>query len=261
MSDWRFKIVSVGWNCAKYLHWTFESVEMQEDQGYDFFIVDDATGKDDLEGPERMASTIAEWAAPRSNWNYRINTERLYGVRNQYEAIELMDPQDDDVIVFLDLDGDRLAQPNTLSYLRAVYDEEQPLVTFGSYRPIPDEGTSIPARQIPLEMLQNNGYRDMLRQIGSECFFNHLRTMRGKVFRNIPLEYFKFRETGEWYAGGQDYIFMTPAIELAGTRVRFIPEVLLWYNHDNPFAMFRHMAQDSTDAVLDANAREKLQPL
>lgn len=237
---------------------TLASISNQTDTDYDVFVVDDAT--EDV----RQKETIEWWAntaiqVHSKSWRYRINTEKKWALRNQVEAIELLEPDDDDVIVFLDLDGDQLAHPNVLAHLRAAYDSEDLLVTYGNYTPVPFAETCPLAVPFPDHVVRDSTYRQEILARGSH--FNHLRTMKGKVFKAIPRDYFFYRGTGEWLDGGTDYAFMVPALELAGGRYKCFGEVLCIYNNANPYADYIMRGAEANRAVLDSLARPPLAPI
>jgi glycosyltransferase involved in cell wall biosynthesis len=250
-----FCIVSTGWNCAKFVERTLASVEEQSDPDWRICIVVDKY-KDDT------AAIVAQWCLERSEderWDCQLNADQRYAVRNQYDAIQRLDPADDDVIVWLDLDGDRFAHPDVLARLREVYADPELQLTYGSYRPEPDKGTCVPAMAFPPQVIANNTYRTHVLRSG--CCFNHLRTMRGRIYRAIPLQYLHWND-GRWYDIGVDYITMVPALELAGRNHRFITETLLIYNNGNPHADYRLNPQRPNESsVLDAMMRPALQPL
>lgn len=238
----RFKIISAGWDCAQFINRTLRSVESQHFDDWDIMIVDDAT-----EDPNQ-ARVIRDWCDPRiadgdDRWHYRINDEHLGTVRNQYEGIKLLNPTDEDIIVFLDLDGDQLADNHVLDRLREYY-EDGTLVTYGSYRPIPDVGTSTPAVPFPRHVVKTSMYREYILNAGPG--FNHLRTMKGEIFLQIPEDQFKWPHSDEWYQHGTDYIFMVAALELACGRYKCIKETLLLYNHDNPNADYLIRGHESS---------------
>jgi hypothetical protein len=246
----RFKIISVGWNCADYLTQTLASIEEQTLSNYDVMIIDD------MSDDPRQAQLIREWCESRDErWNYQINTERKFAVRNQYEGIQLLDPEDKDVIVFLDLDGDRLAHPRVLETLTNAYSDGT-LLTYGNYLPVPDPGTCPPCDPFPEHVIAQGTIRQEI--LYGFCHFNHLRTMRGQVFKSIPKDYFFFEGTQRWYDIGTDYVFMVPGLELASRRYKWISEVLCLYNHDNPLADNRTHA---SGAVIDSLRRPALAPL
>lgn len=222
----RFKIVSVGWRCADWWERTLASVQSQSIDNWDVWVTYD--GGDDA-GP-----AIEQWCNDHGDrWNFTQTDQQQYAVRNQWETIQRLAPEDDDIIVFLDLDGDQLAHPDVLAHL-ATYYARGDLLTYGSYQPVPWADTCSPATPFPPEVVASNSYRRHILQ-GGGCHFNHLRTMKGCIAKAIPESYFKW-EHGEWYGGGTDYIFMTAGLELAGGRYSCIPEVLLLYNHANPNA-------------------------
>lgn len=182
-----FIIVSAGWNCADWLTQTLRSVERQDLEDWQIWITYDPSDDD---GAER----IQEWCEERDDrWNYTINTERRFATRNHHDSITKLDPKDDDIIVFLDLDGDMLAHPQVLQRIRDAY-LDGALVTFGQYRPIPDMGTSGPAQWYPPEVVANNSYRKYHHTGGAG--FNHPRTMAGRVFRAIPVSSFQWQHSG-----------------------------------------------------------------
>lgn len=221
-----FKIVCAGWKCAGWWQQTLQSIDDQTVEDWDVWVVYD--GGDD-EGP-----AISQWCeAHGQRWNVTLTTKQQFAVQNQVEAIAALAPADDDVVVFLDLDGDQLAHPEVLAHLRVYYGDDT-LVTYGSYRPVPYVATCSPAVPFPPEVVEANAYREHM-LAGGGCCFNHLRTMKGRVAKAIPADRFRWSD-GRWHQGGTDYIFMTAALELAGGRYKCIEEVLLLYNHANPNA-------------------------
>ena len=248
-----FKIISVGWTCAPFIVQTLRSVEEQSHEDWEIFI-----GYD--QSQDLGAEIIARWCADRprdSRWRYLCNPDQRFAVQNQVEGIQSLSPDDEDIIVFLDLDGDQLANSNVLQRL-ADYYADNTLVTYGNYRPEPDPGTTTPPRPVPQDVVDNNSYRQYILQSG--CFFNHLRTMKGKVFKAIPESYFKWPD-GTWYTAGTDYTFMLAAMELAGGRYKCIEETLLIYNHANPLADNLVHPGTTNECVLDTLSRPPLQRL
>lgn len=247
-----FKIISCGWQVAPFLEWTLQSVLDQSIDDWEIMIVDDASD-------DGSAELIEKWCEDKDErWKYRINNTNLGTPRNQYEGIKLLNPDPEDIIVFLDLDGDKLAHPDVLLHLEGHYSDGT-LVTYGSYRPVPDVGTSTPARPFPPEIVLSRTYRTAI--LGGHTGFNHLRTMKGKVFNAIPESNFHWNGSGPWYLHGTDYEFMTAALELADGRYKCIEEVLLIYNHANPNADYLTKGQQSHRCVVNYLHRSPLRPL
>ena len=252
----RFNIISTGWQCANWLGQTLQSVQRQTHEDWQMMIVYDPSDDD---GAQR----IREWCQWREDhwdhrWHYRINTERLFAPRNQFEAIRLLNPDDEDVIVFLDLDGDMLAHPDVLAHLAEEY-ADGTLVTYGNYRPIPDEGLCPAAKPYPPEVIASLSYRAYIRG-GRECCFNHPRCMKARVAKAIGKEQFQWPD-GRWYEGPADYLFMVPALELAGGRHKCLTEVLTLYNNANVYADNLTHPGESTAGCLDMLSKPVLDPL
>lgn len=244
----KFKIVSAGRNCAEYLLQTLESVEGQTWQNYNVFIVDDAS--DD----PRQAELIREWCDGHdARWQYRVNTERLHAARNQYEAIKELAPDDDDVVVFLDLDGDQLAHPDVLKHLAAYY-ADGPLVTYGSL--VAHAHHEI--RMFPDHVVRERSYRQHMLRVHN-CF-DHLRTMSGKIAKAIPETQLQWSD-GRWYEYATDYPFMSAALELADGRYKYIKETLLVYNDENPSSVNKTNSAECDACVYDCLGRPPLDPL
>jgi len=256
----RFKICSVGWSCADFLQWTLDSVAAQSIDDWDMAIIYDPS-------EDNGAELIKAWCEEDPEHRlYRINKKRRFAPRNQYEAVhDMLKPADDDVIIFLDLDGDKLAHPDVLKLLANVYQEGrgEVLLTFGQYRPVPPTPVHKvgQAREWPADIINSGNYRQYTLDNGP-CF-NHLRTVSGRIFREIPQSYFKW-ENGHWYQGATDYVVMMPALELADGRHKFISDIILDYNHANPLADNTNRYDEGSpgrDATLGVLQRARLAPI
>lgn len=247
-----FQIVSVGWNCAPFAERTLDSILAQSVDDWRVRIVVDPSS----DGTEEV---VENWlkAHPDNRFSTQFNKQRQFAVRNQVEALEALDPDDDDVIVWLDLDGDQFAHEDVLERLQTYYKGDT-LLTFGSFLPVPNTTEFSPATPFPRSVIASNGYRDHILNVS--CCFNHLRTMKGVVYRNIPPSHFRWR-SGKWYEGGTDYIFMCAGLELAGSRHKYIKEILCLYNNANPNADFKVRGRQSSKCTVDYLKRPPLEPL
>lgn len=220
-----FRVISVGWDCADWIERTLASIDIQQHQDYSVHIVDDMTAD------PRQQEIIAAWCDSRDErWMYTFNTERKFALRNQVEGIRAMNPDPDDVIVWLDLDGDQLAHPHVFNALKEYYAGAIDL-TYGQYEPVPNHGTSTLARPYPADVVASGMYRTFTLLHG--CRFNHLRTMRARIFQQIPESEYK-DDNGEWLTAGADYVMMMCGLELAYGRYACVDQVLMFYNHAQP---------------------------
>lgn len=254
-------VISVGRNVERWATATLNSVDEEWSQGTEvtLHVVVDASDDD-------SARVVKDWSdhnnagvAPLPH-TLTINTERRCATPNQRTAIAIADPADDDIIVWLDLDGDRL-MPGALARIQQAYDQGA-LLTFGSHVCSPPAPGNRPAIPYPPEVIAANSYRANIMRHGAG--FNHPRTMSGAIVRAIPEDHFYFHRgprKGEPYDYAADYVYMIPGLELAGPRHAYIPDPLLVYNHDNPEADWR-VSTGHTRAVFDdLQARNPLGPL
>jgi hypothetical protein len=202
---------------------------------------------------------IQKWVEEHGNdprWNYVYNTHQLGSdAQTRWESIYRSDPDDEDIIIFLDLDGDELAHPEVLAHLIDYY-ADGTLTTYGSYESKPHNPNCIPALPYPAGVIATRSYRAF-----GHVYFNHLRTMKAKIWRAIPIYEFKWStgpQQGEWYAKGCDVQFTIPALELAGPRFKVIDEVLMYYNSINPMSAWRVCKEQTTMATFDFFRRAPL---
>lgn len=222
-----FKIISVGWNCAPFLTQTIMSVQAQTVTDWQHAIVYD---KSDDNGMDILLQ-LAE-VEPRIL--LRLNAQQNYAPHNQYEALQMLAPEPDDIVVWLDLDGDCLAHPKVLQHVADEYADGVTLLTYGTYHANPCPSTPPPISPIPDDVTANGTHRKDALYNGPR--FNHLRTMKGKIANSIPVQSFQWRQQpGKWYLSGADYLWMISGLELARERYKLIPEILVQYNDANPY--------------------------
>lgn len=253
----RFKIISTGWNCAPYVKKTLESIRRQTRDNWDLAVVVDPC-------PDETIEIVKEWMEEHPELSVTLLTpkQQQFATRNQVEAINALDPEDEDVIIFLDLDGDRFAHKDVLAHLEDDYYADDTLVTYGNYRPDPPNPLCQGPKPFPDEVVRDRSYRNFILKV--YCAFNHLRTMKGKVYKAIPPDHFTFnsgKSKGRWYTAGTDYVFMMAALEIADGRYKCIDEVLCVYNSGNPHADNKEHANESTRCHMDILRRPNLPPL
>lgn len=245
-----FKIISCGWNCAKFMEQTLSSVRSQTVQDWQQCIIYDLSD-------DHGADLLRAWTAQDSRYILQCNDQQNYAAHNQFTALQLLDPADDDIVVWLDLDGDMLAYPGALARVAEAYEDGRTLLTYGSYQAMVSKE---PPRILPIpeEVVVQNTYREDARYNGIRV--NHLRTMKGRVAKSIPEEAFKWPD-GNWYISGQDYIFMISGLERVAGRYKIIEDVLMIYNDDNPYNDNKVHDQETHLCDVDFMSRPPLWPL
>lgn len=246
-------VVTAFRNRGDLLERSLYSIGTQTDSNFGVLIGDDHS--DDPKVAEVLDSLGDSGLPP--NWSVHRRPERLSVVGNQATLIRSVPMAPEDVLVFLDGD-DRFAHPEVLSRLREVYSDPHVDLTYGSYQADPPNDGCLPARPIPTEVCAvRGGYRKWYAANGTA--WNHLRTFRRRIFDAIPDSY--MRVNGQWLEGGADYALMTPALELAGGRHRFIPETLALYTSDRPDAEWRTVSEGINFTHRYVRRRPPLAPL
>jgi hypothetical protein len=149
-------------------------------------------------------------------------------------AVGALSPEPQDVIVSVDAD-DRLSNPAALSTVRAYYERFQPLLTYGSYVPDPEDWRVMPAKHLPDEIVLQNAYRAFSGRVDDDpIWFNHLRTLKHDLFARLDPVVDFMHADGSWFETCYDLAITIPALELASGRHLMLPEVLYIYTRDNP---------------------------
>lgn len=230
-----FKIIVASYNSHNEVQGCLESIRTQVFEDYEVTVVDDCSP--DIRQPE----FINGWTgAMDGRWRSILHTENRGALYSQVEAINSMNCDDTDVIVFLDGD-DKFSDAATLNIVDDYYHGPgSPLMTYGSYRSVPYAPTCPPVQHYPRECVANNDYRNAGKW---GLRFNHLRTMKYEVFKHLTTEDFLDAD-GSWYHVAGDTAVMIPCLELAGPRHTMIPEILVDYTSNSDQADWRLYAPE-----------------
>jgi hypothetical protein len=229
----KFRIITATYGVpVEWLQWSLDSIDTQAwpvDDVQVCVVVDDAR-----KFPE-LAQFAQQYCEARS-WCFILRDGRYGSVRNQYDAVHAICHDPEDVVVWVDGDGDQLAHPQVLNILDSWYAKGFD-VTYGSYRPFPPSPTSQQARPWPEAAIRDNSYRWHARYGGGICF-NHLRTMKYKLIQQMSEADFKDQD-GKWIMAAADSVFMFPALELSRGNHKCIPAILLNYHADHEGSEWR----------------------
>jgi len=187
-----FKIICTGWRCEEYYARCLDSIRGQSCRGY----------------TAKYTSIIDE--APR-----------IGKIANFILGLSRIKPQDEDVVIDLDLDD--YLEPGALEIVAQTY-ERNPgiLLTYGSYR-----------MESGREARFNGEYvTDNFRS--QKWKASHLKTFKYKLLKNIQGKDLKGKD-GKSLMTCADLALMYPMLEMAGLdRIKHIKECLYCYNDLNP---------------------------
>lgn len=162
------------------------------------------------------------------------NSVKRWCLGNYIFAIERFCPNKS-VIVLIDGDdwlrSDKKVQCNSiLSKLNSIYQNPNIWLTFGDSFMIPAKIKTPHCRDIT-NMIAHKNFRNECKTKGWPI--HHLRTFYASLFRMIrPVDFLD--ADGQIFKHTEDVAYMLPMIEMAGTRVKFLPFLWYTYNLKNP---------------------------
>ncbi|MBS0604952.1 MAG: glycosyltransferase family 2 protein [Verrucomicrobia bacterium] len=155
------------------------------------------------------------------------NPSRVGALANLYKGIWQCAPNE----IVANLDGDDwFYDPNVLAKLNQVYADPNVWVTYGQFIYYPAEIVGF-AEEVPREVIEQNAFREHSR--GTTA----LRTFYAGLFQKINIEDLLYN--GTFFPSAWDLAMMWPILEMAGSHIRFIPDVFYVYNIDNPINDFK----------------------
>lgn len=244
----RFLVVSVGRNPGKRLRPCLESIRRQSALNIEVCAVDDSS----TDGSDIILKEYVDLPG----WNVILNTERRWAMANQHTAWMSLEPEDDDVVCFVDLD-DALAHRRVFEVLQSYYDAGA-WMTYGSYLAVPTTHPSVktcaPAKPYPHHVVAMNMFRSF------HWWFNHMRTVSWKVLKHLTTEDLQDSQGNYWRAI-MDPAVMIPCLELSGSHTAFVPEVLYHYTCDGADAVWRTMRPELQRESQELRARGPKAPL
>tara|TARA_R100000008_G_C3561103_1_gene156222 strand:+ start:39 stop:803 length:765 start_codon:yes stop_codon:yes gene_type:complete len=219
-----FKIFIPFYNVEDWITQTIRSVKGQNYGDYECILVDDMSTDNSVK--------IAEQEIDKDE-RFKIikNTEKKYALRNLCDTIKEFKPKDSDIVVILHGD-DWLANRDSLSILNDNYNISDCWLTYGSYVEYPSKARGKFSIKVPDQIIETNTIRSV------QWMTSHLQTFKYGLWKHIDQER-SFKEPDEpnkehHFPFAWDLAWMFPLVELAGKKIRFIPDILYVYNRANP---------------------------
>ena len=168
---------------------------------------------------------------------------------NIVKTISKISCKDEDVIILLDGD-DWLASSYSLDILANRYQEDDCLMTYGSYVYNPGGMKGVEPSAYPKEIIEQNLFREDVWRA------SHLRSFKYNLW--LQLDHNDLRdEEGHFYKMAYDQAIMLPLLELAGYRSSFIEDVLHVYNKENPLNVDKIKAQEQYQTARKIRNKKK----
>jgi glycosyltransferase involved in cell wall biosynthesis len=220
--DNKFIIIVTQYNAVEYIKLCLDSIVSQTYKNYEVVVVDDCSTDGTLDIIRTYPFHVI--SHPKNICCSAINT---------IEAIRLVSPKDDDIIVLVSGD-DYLADEHVLDYLNKAYQDDV-LMTYGQFEPL-SKGYSNFCK--PIDDIR--GYRH-----SGEWLASHLITFKKKLWDLIDDDDLR-REDGDYGHCSFDVAILYPMLEMCGDKYhKFIDRVLYIYNDMNPSCIYKILPKEN----------------
>jgi len=214
----KFLVVVPFYNVEEWIEKCINSIKGQNYDNFSCILIDDISTDSSYEKCIRAVADDNKFTVVK-------NKEKKYALKNIIEGINILNPQDEDVIMTVDGD-DWVYDSDVFKKVDDKYREAKCLITYGNYERFPD-GQLGHCSKYSNGIINNNAFRqDMWRA-------SHLRTFKYKLWKNIK-DKDLLDNDGNYLDVAWDLAFMFPMLEMAGERQECFSEPLYVYNMDNP---------------------------
>lgn len=219
----KFVIVTASYNNKEWYKRNLDSLFNQKNDAWRLIYINDCS-------TDGTGECVKNYIAKKGLWHKVTlinNAQRKGHLANQYHAISTVDPTE----IVVNLDGDDwFAHDDVLTILDSYYNDPEVWMTYGQFAFL-SSGKPGYCKPIDCAYAQSKKIRSM-----SFFIFSHLRTFYAALFHKINLEDLMYE--GSFFPKAADVATMYPMVEMAGTHVKFIPEVLYVYNNKNPLGFY-----------------------
>jgi glycosyltransferase involved in cell wall biosynthesis len=241
-----FLVVIPSYNALPWLERCLESVATQAYDDFSVILIDDASTD------PAHTKLCYDWCAAARGRHLIANPTNRKMPYNLWFALQVVRPNDDDVILLVDGD-DWLPHSYVLQTLADYFKDPELWLTYGSYTRYPDPTfMPNPAKPYPEEAVTKRAFRGW-----GNNLYNHPLAFRGHLWKRVE-EWELKHDDGNWFQAAYDHAIMMPMLDLAaGPPVRFkcLPEVLYTYNEGNPGSECRISAEVGNAVHAAVNAR------
>jgi glycosyltransferase involved in cell wall biosynthesis len=211
-----FSIIIDCCNQEKWIKTCLDSCLSQDFNNFEVILMDALSD-------DRTFNIAQKYASRYPKLKVYQNENRLPQIANMVLLTKLTSPNS--IVVSVDGD-DWLPHDKILQELDKVYTSDVWL-TYGTYREYTGFASYRSVSHIymayPEEVVRSNSFRDY------RWLASHLRTYRRELFLKIDEIDFK-RDDGDWLDTAGDRAFMIPMLEMAGSKSRYIADVMYVYN-------------------------------
>ncbi len=247
-----FVVIVPSYNNSLWVEKNLRSIFEQKYDNYRIIYINDASTDSTLLQVQDLVNSWEE--------GHRVeivnNLTNRGAMENIYRAVHRCDP--DEIVLVLDGD-DWFAHDLVLQKLNEVYANPDVWVTWGSYVEYPNYSSYHVANFAqPLPQSVIDGRR--IRQYSKNHWcFSQLRTFYAGIFQNLKLKDLTFE--GKFVDAANDVAFFVPVMEMAGSRVQYVPEILYIWNRATPLNDDKVRGRRQLEVAQDIYCRSSYSPL
>ena len=229
-----FVVLITSFNNKNYWKKNIESVLGQSYQNFRILYVDDAS-KD-------QTGELVEQYIQENNLQQKIilikNNKNVKKLANLYSVIHKF-CQDYEIIIELDGD-DWLAHSHVLQLFNETYQNEKIWITYGSYLNIRGNHKTLPSnitstKPTPEFIITKKLYRETWIWSGLRSYYAFL----FKKIRKSDLIYQTGKFAGSFFFASGDAAIMYPMLEMAGSHIAYLPDIVLFRNTETSLNDFK----------------------
>tara|TARA_R100000234_G_scaffold74328_1_gene45899 strand:- start:3411 stop:5021 length:1611 start_codon:yes stop_codon:yes gene_type:complete len=241
-SSRKVKVIVPFYNAEKWIQKCVRSLKIQNYKNFECYLIDDLSSDN---------STEAAKLAIDGDKRFKVikNQQKYYALENISRAISIANCEHEDIIILLDGD-DWLASSYVLSTLVKTYDDEECLLTYGSYVYNPGGQRGVEPSRYPDSVVENNSFRS------DRWRASHLRSFKFYIWDKLDQEDLKDQD-GNYYKMAYDQAIMLPLLEMAGEKSKYIEDTLYVYNKSNPLNVDKIKAKQQTQTAQEIRSKKK----
>ncbi|BDC34105.1 hypothetical protein Noda2021_00630 [Candidatus Dependentiae bacterium Noda2021] len=232
-----FKIITASYNNSEWYQKNLLSLFVQNYRNWHLIYIDDCS----TDGTAQLVEDFVKEHAMDHYVTIVKNKERRGHLANQYDAIHACNK--DEIIVILDGD-DWFAHDGVLSYLNTIYQDPDVWLTYGQFWYWKRNKKGI-CKPLPQDILRHGKVRTH-----RPFTTSHVRTFYAGLYQGIDLQDLCYQN--DLLPMCVDVATMMPMIEMAGTRIRYIDDILYIYNDSNRLSFFhdRRKQQEEIESFI-----------
>ena len=241
-----FKIIVPFYNTEAWIGKCISSLRKQHYDNFKCYLVDDLS-------TDNSHEAAAKAIGGDKRFKIAKNKEKSHALGNIVKTINKIECEDEDVVVILDGD-DWLASSYSLDTLANVYDEENCLMTYGSYVYNPSGIRGVEPSQYPDRVVEENSFRE------DTWRASHLRSFKHEVWKGLKDNDLKDKQ-GNYYKMAYDQAIMLPLLEISGRRAKYVEETLYVYNKNNPLNVDKIKALEQSQTAQEIRKKKRYERL